>query len=181
MNMRLLFLDFVLTNRSKKKKLDELFEVTAEAFQIEPPNLEGLRFKDLLRAYAEFTRDAAIREINKNKDVGETGQRLYRGAFRTGEKIRRELKIRSRKDAMRAARLIYSSIGIDFHYSNSGEVVVRRCYFSDFYSCQVCWIISSLDEGLIAGLTDGGRLWFVSRITEGSNCCIGGVDFKEAG
>ena len=55
------------------------------------------------------------------------------------------------------------------------EFAIRRCFFSGFYSPEVCRLISSLDEGLAAGLT-GGKLCFVQRITDGGSCCKGHID-----
>ncbi|HUI29669.1 MAG TPA: hypothetical protein VLX91_05595 [Candidatus Acidoferrales bacterium] len=177
MNFRLYLMKLFLPVNLKKEKLHELFGVTAAAFQTTPPVVEGLRFNDLLQEYATFTRAAAMQQIIKGEDVSLVMQRLYDGAYRIGEELREEMRIRSRKDAMKAARLLYRAMGIDFHCSGSGEVGIARCYFSTFYPPEVCWIISSLDEGIIAGLTDGGRLWFVSRITEGNNSCVGQIEF----
>jgi len=178
MNIPLSLMNIFTPNTLKKEKLRELFNVTAEAFQIPPPTLSNLKFNELLHAFAEFTLDAAIRQMSKNEDISQVKRRLYDGAFRIGKNIRSELRIHSLKDALKSAGLLYRAIGIDFHCDESGQVAIRRCYFSSFYSCEVCWIISSLDEGLIAGLTDGGRLWFVSRITEGSDSCVGTIEFE---
>ncbi len=181
MNIRLALLNIYLPNKLKIKKLRELLEVTAKAFQIQQPPIEGTHFANALGAYAAFTRDAAKQQMDIIKDVSVLKRQLYDGAFRFGERLREELRIDSRKDALKAARLLYRAIGIDFRCSESGEVIINRCYFSNIYSCEVCWIISSLDEGLIAGLSAGGRLWFVSRITEGSSSCIGAIEFERVG
>lgn len=177
MSLRLFLLNIFLPHKLKEETMRELFEVTARAFQVSPPVLDGLRFNDVLQTYANFTRTAAEQQIGGREDVASVKKRLHDGAFGIGERIRNELRVRSREDALKAARLLYRAIGIDFLCSKVDEVLIRRCYFSHFYSCEVCWIISSLDEGLIAGLTDGGRLWFVSRITEGDNFCLGEINF----
>ncbi len=75
------------------------------------------------------------------------------------------------KDAMQMAHLIYGIVGIDFRGNPQGEVVISRCYFSSFYSPKVCGIISSLDAGLLSGISGGGRLSFQQRLTEGTECC----------
>jgi predicted RNA-binding Zn-ribbon protein involved in translation (DUF1610 family) len=179
MNLRVSLLNIFLPYKLKEETMLALFETTAGAFQMAPPVLDGLRFHDILRTYATFTRAAAMRQIGKKEDVSHVKKRLYDGAFQLGEKIRSELRIHSRRDALKAARLLYRAIGIDFYCSKSGEVIIQRCYFSNFYPCEVCWIISSLDEGIVAGLTDGGRLWFVSRITEGNDSCVGEIEFEK--
>ena len=52
-----------------------------------------------------------------------------------------------------------------------GEVVINRCYFSRFFSSEVCRLMSAMDAGLFAGLSNGGVLTFSCRITEGQPCC----------
>jgi len=179
MNLRVSLLTVFLPYRLKEEIMLDLFETTGNAFQMPPPALNGLRFNEILRTYAMFTRTAALQQIDESEDVSQIKKRLYDGALRLGAKIRARLKIHSRKDAMKVARLLYRAIGIDFHCDETGELTVRRCYFSSFYPCEVCWMISSLDEGLVAGLTDGGRLWFISRITEKNESCVGEIEFEK--
>ena len=163
------------------EKLRELFELTAAAFYVQPISIVDTNFDNALRIYAVITRDMAQRQIISGEDVSQLKRRLFDGAFRLGDKLRREMAIHSRKDALKAAKLLYRTIGIDFHCNDAGEVKINCCYFASYYSCDVCRIVSSLDEGLIAGLTDGGRLWFLSRITEGNNSCVGQIEFERAG
>jgi hypothetical protein len=72
---------------------------------------------------------------------------------------------------MEMSSILYQILGIDFEGDTSGEVTIKKCFFSDYYSQQVCQIISSLDEGVAAGLSGGGNLSFSGRITEGKDCC----------
>ena len=72
---------------------------------------------------------------------------------------------------MALGRLVYAAIRIDFRGTELGDVTVNRCFFSSFYSAQVCQVISSLDAGLLAGLTGGAQLTFSERITEGADRC----------
>ena len=82
---------------------------------------------------------------------------------------------------MRAARIAYRMIGIDLRADEHGAVVVDRCSFAAWYSPRVCHLMSSLDAGLIAGLTQGGRLTFSERITEGRPRCLAGISWEGAG
>jgi len=43
----------------KKRKLNELFRLTADAFQCELPELKGLSFAECLSKYALFTKEQA--------------------------------------------------------------------------------------------------------------------------
>jgi hypothetical protein len=59
--------------------------------------------------------------------------------------------------------------------------VVDRCAFAERYSPPVCALMSSLDAGLIAGLTRGGRLLFSERITEGNVRCLARISWQGVG
>ena len=72
---------------------------------------------------------------------------------------------------MASCQLIYKALKIDFQGDPQGEVQIKRCYFSQYYSGEVCRVISSLDEGLVAGLSGGLKMEFTQRITEANPCC----------
>jgi len=157
----------------KKKKLNELFELTAEAFKSKPPNVSGLSFDACLLKYAIFTKEQAENYLSSGQPIEKVKQMLYQGSNDFGQKLRKSLFIKSDTDAIKTLKIIYRIIGIDFHYGSQGEFIINKCFFSKYYSEEVCELISSLDEGLSAGLSDGGRLCFYKRITGGSNCCKG--------
>jgi hypothetical protein len=150
----------------KRRKLLELFACTAEAFGCEAPPAQGQSHEELLDAYARFTAAQA-----SPAQAPEIRLRLYDGALRMGRELRRTFRVRDTADALAAARVLYRALGIDLRAGPDGEITVRRCFFSAYYSAPVCRLIASLDEGLFAGLSDGGRLAFSQRITEGCECC----------
>ncbi|MDD5190764.1 MAG: hypothetical protein PHE50_06965, partial [Dehalococcoidales bacterium] len=82
-----------------------------------------------------------------------------------------ELHVRTMDEVMQACGVVYKALKIDFRGSAGGQITIGSCFFSSFYTAHVCSIISSLDEGLIAGLSGGSRLEFEQRITEGKPCC----------
>jgi len=179
MNMRISFMELFFPDYLKRKELLELFRITASAFQVPMPPVKGGSFKDVLHLFGVFTKEVALQEISREEDVDPVKKRLYDGAFQIGRELRDRMRIRSSRDAVKAAKLLYRSIGIEFQCNKMGEVEICRCYFSAFYPREVCWIISSIDQGIIAGLTEGARFWFLSRITEGSRSCVGQIEFKE--
>ena len=69
-------------------------------------------------------------------------------------------------------------LAIDLRTDQQGNVVVDRCAFASWYSPGVCRLMSSLDAGLIAGLTHGGRLTFSERITEGRPRCLAAISWQ---
>jgi hypothetical protein len=174
----------------RRKKLDELLRLTARAFEAPPPPVRGLPFEDALLRYAEFSRDLATRLLegtegtDPSRSVQERGAkvmgRLFVEAYRFGQGIRDELGVFTPKDIMRAARVLYRGMDIDFQGDAGGGIVIRECYFSRFYDPRICRLMSSVDEGVLAGLAGGGRLEFTARLTEGSDCCRAGFSFPEA-
>jgi hypothetical protein len=82
---------------------------------------------------------------------------------------------------MRAARLLYRAIGIDFRSSAAGEIRIVACSFADIYAPATCRTIAALDEGLLIGLAGDGKLSFSGRLTEGDPACLAKFDFPEPG
>jgi hypothetical protein len=153
----------------QKRKLEMLFEATAGAFGCAAPFTGGLSCDDKLKLYAQFTREQADKALRQGKEL-ETRGRLFQNACRIGRQLKQDFKV-SDTEVMRAAALVYRMLNIDFQGGPEGQIVIRRCFFSAFYTGQVCRLISSLDEGLLVGLAGGGRLSFTRRITEGDECC----------
>jgi hypothetical protein len=172
MNLRAHLLQLHVPGGVKNDVLDELFAVTAEAFDLACPATAGRPFDERLRSYAEFTRDAVEGAVAAGRDLPAIERRLFAGAELLGARVRTELGVRGTADVMAVARPLYRVIEIDLRGTARGDVTVDRCFFSRFYSPQVCRVISSLDAGLFAGLSGGGRLVFVQRITEGHDCCL---------
>jgi hypothetical protein len=175
MNLRLKALDLFFPLSLKRKKFRQLVLLTSNAFEVDVPDIARLPFDDALRAYALFTRDEALKSVDRRLLVKE---RLFEEGFELGKELRHSLKVNTREDVLNAARILYGMIKIDFRGKASGEIVVRRCYFDKFYSSEVCKTIASLDEGLLAGLSGGGELKFSQTITEGNAFCRGMITFK---
>ena len=172
MNIRLNLARIYVPLWVQKKKLKELFALTAQAFLSEEPTLEGLSPKKVLEKYALFTK-GNTKKIHGSKERTKFVQdQLYTKAFKMGSDLRRELRISSPKEFMAAARILYHLIGIDFRGEKTGRITIRKCYFKDFYSEDICKIISGLDKGMLAGLSGGmGKLEFLDRLTSGADCC----------
>ncbi|MBN1856548.1 MAG: hypothetical protein JW846_06330 [Dehalococcoidia bacterium] len=146
-----------------------LFNATADAFHMTPPSTRGKSCAECLRLYALFTREQADSAILHGKQA-EVQSRLFQNAYHMGEQFRRDFKVTT-TDVMRMGSLIYKMLQIDFEGKPDGNILIHRCFFSAYYSSEVCRLISSLDEGLLTGLAGGGSLAFKQRITEGHECC----------
>ena len=171
MNLRLSALKIYIPAFIKKKKLDELFRLTALAFGCETPERRGNSYRERLKSYAIFTKFEAEKCLREGGDLTEVKTGLFQNAYRMGREIRRNFRLRSPGEVMEMSRILYRFLGIDFEGKAGGDVTIKSCFFSHYYSPQVCRLISSLDEGLAAGLSDGGRLDFSQRITEDKDCC----------
>ncbi|MCR4437245.1 MAG: hypothetical protein QHH06_15655 [Clostridiales bacterium] len=174
--MLLKIMQFYMPEFIKKKKLNELFRLTADAFQSELPELKGLSFAECLSKYALFTKERAESYLQSGHPLEEVKHRLYQNSCIFGQNLRKSLHIVTWEEAVTVLKVIYKLIGIDFQYDEQGEIIIKQCFFSKYYSGGVCKLISSLDEGMAAGLSGGGRLCFNQRITEGGSCCKGFLD-----
>ena len=155
----------------RRQSLQELLALTAEAFGCKAPQTEMLSCAQLLHEYALFSRDCAVERIQRGCDLATVKGRLYRSAYRLGQRLRAAFGVATTQDVMTAGRLLYRALGIDFLGTAEGTVIISKCFFSRYYSSPVCEIISALDEGVLAGLSGGGRLSFCQRITAGHSCC----------
>ncbi|MBN2412684.1 hypothetical protein JXQ31_13425 [candidate division KSB1 bacterium] len=179
MNLLLKLAQIYIPDFYKKKKLNELFELTAQAFLCLVPDTKNLSYRDCLKAYALFTQKKTENVLNNGTDTAGIKERLYRNAYQLGEQLGKKFHIKTQKDVLTICKILYKILGIEFQGDKSGKIKIRRCYFSGFYTDQVCGIISSLDEGVIAGLAGGGKLTLHNRITEGKECCLASFEFRE--
>lgn len=181
MKMLLKYAPETLPGVIRKSLLKRLFRATAAGFQSPAPAVDSSSFDELLRRYAVFTRQLAEAALQSGGDIPQLKRRLYQQAFSLGAMVRKWAGIRSTAEAVEAGRILYRAIEIDLQGDARGNLTIRRCYFSQYYSCQVCGLISALDDGLFAGLSGGGRLSFSQRLTDGSPCCRARLVFPEAG
>jgi hypothetical protein len=155
----------------QKHELGRLFEATAGAFECTAPATGGLPYIKRLDLYARFTREEAEKALREGRQ-SEVRTRLFENARRMGQMYRKALRLSGREEVNQAGALIYRLLGIDFQAEAGGQIVIRQCFFSRYYSGRVCGLISALDEGLLSGLSGGGMLSFSRRITEGHPACL---------
>ena len=171
MNRVLVFLETHVPACVRKRALRALFRATARAFKCPAPSLASLAADDCLLRYAQFTQGRVAELLLNGDDLPAVQEQLYRNAYELGRACRRVSRIDTVKGTMALARCLYRLLDIEFRGDEGGNVVVSRCYFSRFYSGQVCQVMSAMDRGLLAGLSDGRQLVFSARITEGQARC----------
>lgn len=183
MNFRLALASLHVPAFVRRRKLGELVRRAADAFGAVPPDVSDQSLPERLRTFAAFTNEEA--ELACRQGHGDVPGSAVRARLRAtardfGQALRRDLGVESRADALRAARVLYRALGIDFRGRPDGAIAIRRCYFADWYTPRVCALMSALDEGVLAGLAGGGRLEFSERITEGCRGCRATFHFDGA-
>jgi hypothetical protein len=154
-----------------KAILAELCEATADAFRCPAPALDHLSYNERLRTYALFTRERAEKALQAGHDIPAIKTQLYQNAYPLGGKLRKWFRVETMEEVMELGQILYRAIEIEIQGDAQGDLTVKRCYFSQFYSGLVCDLISALDNGVFSGLSGGGRLVFSERLTEGRECC----------
>ena len=178
MNLIVLAMKIYIPKWIKRNNLNLLFESTAMAFGVDMPPLDHLSYEQLLEKYAVFTRTETEKRLQSGDGVPEIEHALYQHAYNLGSKLRKQLSLKKKKDVLAVVSVLYRAIGIDFRWNDAGSIEIHSCYFSRFYSEAACRIISSMDEGIIAGLSGGGTLSFSERITEGQPLCKAFFNFN---
>ena len=153
-----------------KVALGVLLRATARAFGCPAPSLARLSADECLLQYAQFTQGRVAGLLRDGADLPAVQERLYRNAYQLGRACKWLSCVGNVQDAMALGRALYRLLDIEFQGDEEG-VVVSRCYFSRFYSGQVCQVMSAMDQGLLAGLSDGRQLAFSARITGGQAQC----------
>ncbi len=152
-------------------ELHVLLRETAKAFGVEPPRAHRLSAADLLELYARFTAAEARRALADGEDKKLLYRRLYRRFRRLGTRVRKLFRPKHKQDCLAIVTLLYHNIGITISEPAPKEFEVSNCYFSSFYTPEVCGVISAIDSGIFAGVYGGGRLKFDERITAGREVC----------
>jgi hypothetical protein len=163
----------------RKEILAELFKATAGAFECPAPAHDHLSYDECLRAYALFTREQVEKALQAGRDVPALKAQLYRNAYPLGAKLRKWFGVDRMEEVMELGQILYRAIGVEIQGEPQGDVTVKRCYFSQFYSGPVCDLISALDDGVFSGLSGGGRLVFSERLTEGRECCRAKLELRK--
>ncbi len=170
MGLRLAMAKIYVPQFIQRRKLEALFSATAAAFEVATPSIEELSYFDGLKTYARFTRAQAERVIRDGEEE-KVQLRLFQNAYRIGQQFKVDFNINSSEEVMQMGFIVCKLLDIDFQGDPQGNIVIKRCLFSAYYSNKVCRLISSLDAGLLTGLSGGGKLSFRERITEGNECC----------
>lgn len=155
------------TTAARRIALQLLMNLTARALRQPPLRIWTLPTDKALQRYADYTfahlKDGADEQLLRR--MGDEARRM-------GQRLRRWLMLRRQDDIEQVVTTLYQGIGIALEGNLPGRLCFRRCYFSGRYTPKVCQAASALDEGIMQGLTGGGKLTFQQRITEGHQHCL---------
>ena len=154
----------------RKVEVATILGVFAEAFDVDPPAVEGLS-ADALFVFREFTA-ACMEEALADEQVAAMYRaRLGAHGLTLGTKLRNVLNVRA-ESSFAFAQFVYRGIGIELSADESGGLRFGPCYLSERYTPADCWFMSAFDEGFLRGVMRiEGSLCFNCRLTEGAACC----------
>lgn len=155
----------------RRRQIARLCRGAAEAFLRPAPSFRGLRARSCLQVFAEFVSSCVEDAETRGDDLESIQSRLFQFSFHLGAKLRRRMRISGNREAMRTIRILYRWLEIDFEFADTGAVTIRRCFFDRIFSPLDCRVLSSMDRGILAGMTAGGELTFFQKITEGHPYC----------
>jgi hypothetical protein len=105
-----------------------------------------------------------------------------------GKQTRRRLGVGdSSKDLIKAAKILYRVLGIEFHLewldNSNVHAVIDRCALAEHYSELACEVLSATDEGVVKGLQSDASMKFEKYMTSGCKTCMADIHFspKETG
>ncbi len=154
----------------KSLEVQILMKLASESFQRPGKTIWYLAPDKALGVYADYTAECMTHTRT-------SPLRLYRGAYRLGERIRCLTGFTKKKDLQRLVFYLYQNIQISMYGSLPGEIQVPACRFSQVYTPRQCSLMSYVDWGIIAGLYGGGKLRFTARLTEGCSQCQAHFDY----
>jgi len=155
----------------KRQKLREWFELTARGFKAKPPDLTNFSYQEMLRFYAKFTAGQASRVLHAGRLSEATKKRLSNLAREYGRNLRQQFGVKTMPEALGLGKLLYRLIGIDLQAPDPGHLAITRCFFREYYTLDICRLMSVLDEGVLTGLSGCKTLKFTRRLTEGHSQC----------
>jgi hypothetical protein len=143
----------------------------------------GLDERRAAMARGHETRVRSLIAALGREDAIRLGQEaLFKTGVSLGQEARERLRVGdSGDDLLRAARVLYRILGIEFTVTsgkNGENMEVSRCALSKHYSRETCLLLSAVDEGVVKGLNPRAGLRFEKRITDGSPRCVAVITYE---
>jgi predicted ArsR family transcriptional regulator len=138
----------------------------------------AVKHSDLVKNIAEV--------LGKEKAIRLGREAMFKVGEELGIETRQRLGVgRSLKDIIRAAKILYRVLGIEFEVqlqdSKTAILIINRCALAAHYSELTCQVLSATDEGTIRGLNQNMNMAFTERITGGQSKCKARITLRMNG
>lgn len=127
--------------------------------------------------------EALSNAVGEDRAINLGREALFEVGKSLGKETRNRLGIGdSSNDLIKAAKILYRVLGIDFEVQwrgkKKGTLIVDRCAMAKEYSELTCHVLSATDEGVIKGLESNVSMIFTERMTSGCGKCIAQIEFS---
>ncbi len=200
MGIRLTFLSFWTPNYIISKELDRIFNHTTNSLklllqvhasseyfkianEIELPKGNIIKKRTAMAKSHALLVDALSNAVGPDRAINLGREALFEVGKRLGKETRNRLGIgNNSNDLIKAAKIMYRVLGIDFEVQwqgkKKGTLIVNRCEMAKEYSELTCHVLSATDEGVIKGLESNVSMIFTERMTSGYSKCIAQIEFS---
>ena len=151
--------------------------VQEEVVDNDPQLRGGLAKRREIMSYMQSIRVVTLAVSMGREAAVELGRAtMYEVGLLLGERARARLGVGdSMDDLVRAARVMYRVLGIDFRVERPSPdravLRVSRCALSKWYTNDACLVMSAADEGVVRGLNPAVGMTFSRRIAYGAPEC----------
>jgi hypothetical protein len=127
--------------------------------------------------------NALVEALGEETAVKMGRETMFKVGKQLGSQNRNRLNVgNSKSDLIKAAKIMYRVLGIDFNVDWLGpeqaDLVVHRCALAKNYSKVTCEVLSATDEGVVNGLNPNLTMKFDKTITSGCNACTARIERK---
>lgn len=176
-------------------QLDQLLQIHSPQRLSQIPELK-LPFKGNLediRAKMAQEHNIRVKILSDSLGPEETIKIARPQMFNTGYELGLDIKTRlglndDLNDLIRAARLLYQVLGIDFEFHEDDScnpyhlkrcIIIKHCSLARYYLPLTCQVLSGTDEGVVSGLNSQVKMVFKEKITEGASACFAAIEMNE--
>lgn len=198
MNLKLRIASFWTPKSLLIPEIDRVAEVTVNCLeelliQFAPEKLKSINDDELIMngdienrrrimAIAHNVRVEALIDAMGYDNALKIGRKaLFKAGLQLGREARERLGVGdSLQDLIRAARVLYRVLGIEFQIIKSGDdilMIVNKCSLSIYYLPETCRILSAADEGVVQGLNENINMIFTERMTDGPSECVACINY----
>lgn len=143
----------------------------------------GEQRANMAKTHAELV-EALEAAVGHDKAVALGRESLFKVGLSLGKQTRSRLGVGdSQSDLIKASRILYRVLGIDFHIKWTDKAnavaVIESCALAKQYSELTCEVLSATDEGVISGLQPNVKMNFTQYITRGCQNCRATLNFEQ--